>query len=65
MKGWNLGLLKDLKASDPIELAEYAVGNQLVEEPAFRWWVKDALRTRNRIFEGQVPVLEDHTQVWH
>jgi hypothetical protein len=41
--------LKDLKASNPIELAEYAVGNQLVEEPAFRWWVKDALRTRNRI----------------
>ena len=26
--------LKDLKASNPIELAEYAVGNQLVEEPA-------------------------------
>jgi len=41
--------LKDLKASNPIELAESAVGNKLVEEPAFRWWVKDALRTRNRI----------------
>jgi hypothetical protein len=41
--------LKDLKASNPIELAEYAVGNHLVEEPAFRWWVKDAPRTRNRI----------------
>jgi len=41
--------LKDLKASNPIELAEYAVGNQLVEESAFCWWVEDALRTRNRI----------------
>ena len=41
--------MKDLKASNPIELAEYAVGNHLVEEPAFRWWVKDAPRTRNRI----------------
>jgi len=59
-QGWQLAVqwkdgasdwiaLKDLKASNPIELAKYAVGNQLVEEPAFRWWVKDALRPRNRI----------------
>jgi hypothetical protein len=59
-QGWQLSVqwkdrtsdwiaLKDLKASYPIEVAEYAVGNQLVEKPAFRWWVKDALRTRNRI----------------
>jgi len=59
-QGWQLSVqwkdgtsdwiaLKDLKVSNPIELAKYAVGNQLVEEPAFRWWVKDALRTRNRI----------------
>jgi hypothetical protein len=36
---WKNGTLdwiapRDLKASIPIELAEYAVGNQLVEEPA-------------------------------
>jgi len=59
-QGWQLSVqwkdgtsdwiaLKDLKVSNPIELAKYAVGNQLVEEPAFCWWVKDALRTRNRI----------------
>jgi hypothetical protein len=59
-QGWQLSVqwkdgtsnwiaLNDLKASNPIELAKYAVGNQLVYEPAFRWWVKDALRTRNRI----------------
>jgi hypothetical protein len=29
--------LKDLKVSNPIELAEYAVANQIVEEPAFKW----------------------------
>jgi DNA-binding HxlR family transcriptional regulator len=31
--------LKDLKESNPVELAEYAVANKLVEEPAFTWWV--------------------------
>jgi hypothetical protein len=31
--------LKGLKASNPVEVAEYAVVNRLVEEPAFKWWV--------------------------
>ena len=41
--------LKDLKASNPIELAEYAVANNIEEEPAFKWWVKNTLRNRDRI----------------
>jgi hypothetical protein len=41
--------LKDLKASNPGEIAEYAVANRLVEEPAFKWWVPHVLRRRNRI----------------
>jgi Reverse transcriptase (RNA-dependent DNA polymerase) len=41
--------LKDLKQSNPIEVAEYAVTNKLVEEPAFAWWVREALRRRDRI----------------
>ena len=41
--------LKDLKASNPVELAEYAVANRLTEEPAFKWWVPETLRKRNRI----------------
>jgi hypothetical protein len=41
--------LKSLKASNPIELAEYAVANHLQEEPAFKWWVPHTLRQRNRI----------------
>jgi hypothetical protein len=36
--------LKDLKESNLIELAEYAVANQLVEELAFKWWVPHVLR---------------------
>jgi hypothetical protein len=39
--------LKDLKASNPVEVAEYAVANRLVEEPAFKWWVPHVLRRRN------------------
>ena len=27
----------DLKESNPVELAEYAVANKIVEEPAFKW----------------------------
>ena len=29
--------LKDLKESNPVELAEYAAGNRLYVEPAFKW----------------------------
>ena len=41
--------MNELKASNPIELAEYAVANRIVEEPAFAWWVSDVLKRRNRI----------------
>jgi hypothetical protein len=39
--------LKHVKDSTPIELAEYAVANRIQEEPAFKWWVSETLRTRN------------------
>ena len=41
--------LAELKESHPIEVAEYAVANRIQEEPAFKWWVADVLRKRNRI----------------
>jgi hypothetical protein len=41
--------LKDMKESYPLQLAEYAVLNRIAEEPAFKWWVKHALKKRNRI----------------
>jgi hypothetical protein len=40
--------LKDLKESNPIEVAQYAVDNKIESEPAFAWWVKDTLRQRDR-----------------
>jgi len=41
--------LKDLKDSNPVELAEYAVANLIVNELAFKWWVPLTLKKRNRV----------------
>ena len=51
---WKDGLVsweksKDLKDSNLIEVAEHAVADQLVDEPAFNWWVPFTLRKCNRI----------------
>jgi hypothetical protein len=59
-KGWKLLIqwkdgtstwerLANLKESNPVQVAEYAVANKLAEEPAFIWWIKDVLRRRDRI----------------
>jgi hypothetical protein len=59
-KGWKLLVkwkdgssdwlpLADLKESDPVQTAEYAVANQLENEPAFAWWVKETIKRRDRI----------------
>jgi hypothetical protein len=53
-KGWKLSVqgkdgpvswlqLKDLKESNPVEVAEYVVANKLVHMPAFVWWVPHTL----------------------
>ena len=58
-KGWSLLVewkdggsswipLKDLKESNPIEVAEYAIANKLVHEPAFAWWVPKFIKRRDR-----------------
>ena len=41
--------LKNLKQSNPVELAEYAVENEINDKPAFNWWVKEILRHINMI----------------
>ena len=41
--------LSDLKESNPIEVAEYAVAQNLQAEPAFNWWVSFVLKKRERI----------------
>jgi hypothetical protein len=42
-------LLKDLKESNPVDVAEYAVSRGIADEPAFRWWVPYTLKKRDRI----------------
>ena len=41
--------LKDIKDAYPVQIAEYAVANRIIDEPAFNWWAKSVLRKRNRI----------------
>jgi hypothetical protein len=41
--------LKDVKEANPIELAEYAVTNNIDKEPAFGWWVPYVFKKRDRI----------------
>jgi len=62
-KGWQICLrwkdgstsweaLKDLRNSHPVQVAEYAVVNKLVHEPAFAWWVPYTLKKRDRIIKA-------------
>jgi len=44
--------LKDLKESNPVEVAQYAVRNNLQDEPAFKWWVPYILRKTKRILKA-------------
>lgn len=62
-KGWKLCVswkdgttswepLCNLKESNPVQVAEYAVTNNIADAPAFAWWVKDVLRRRARIINA-------------
>ena len=45
-------MLKDLKESYPLEVAEYATANLLDKEPAFNWWVGFTLKRRARLIKA-------------
>jgi hypothetical protein len=62
-KGWEMCIkwkdgtttwerLADLKESNPIECAEYAVSREIESEPAFNWWVPYILKKQNRIISA-------------
>jgi hypothetical protein len=36
--------LKEIKETNPFEVANYAISIQIDDEPAFDWWVKDILK---------------------
>ena len=61
-KGWKLKVewkngsctwlpLADLKESMPIEVAEYALANNISHEPAFAWWINHTIKKRERIIK--------------
>ena len=47
----DLILLKDLKESNPVKVAEYAVSNKIAEEFSFAWWVQDMLCCRDQVIK--------------
>ena len=44
---WNQ--VKEIKEFFQLQLAEYAVLNQITDKPAFVWWIKKVLKKRDRI----------------
>ena len=59
-KGWSVRIkwkdgssdwlpLSQVKNSNPLQLAEYAVAQKIHKEPAFNWWATKVLRKRDRI----------------
>ena len=42
-------MLKDIEKFNPIELSEYAIDNNIKEDPAFNWWVGHVLCQRDHI----------------
>ena len=41
--------LKDIKDSNPIEVAEYCFKNKLMDEPAISWWAPHIISKRNQV----------------
>jgi hypothetical protein len=50
--------LADLKESNPVEVAEYAVAKNLLDAPAFVWWAPHVLKQHSRI-------ISDVTKRYH
>jgi hypothetical protein len=64
-KGWDVQVkwkdgstdwlpLSQVKESNPIEVAEYAVAQKINREPAFHWWVTKVLKKRDRLIHKVV-----------
>jgi uncharacterized protein (UPF0297 family) len=48
----SLERLADIKESNPVEVTEYAVGNDIQDKSAFAWWVPHVLKKRHRIISS-------------
>ena len=45
-------ILKDLKETYPLQVAEYAVAQGIEKEPTFNWWVPFVLKKRKQIIKS-------------
>ena len=43
--------LKEIKETNPVEVAEYAQDNNIIEEPTFAWWAPEVLKKRERLIK--------------
>ena len=43
--------MAEVKEAYPIQLAEYAVANNIADEPAFKWWIHKILKRKERIIK--------------
>lgn len=43
--------LRELKETNAVEVAQYAIDNRLEDEPAFDWWVRQVLKKRQRLIK--------------
>lgn len=43
--------LKELKETNGVQVAKYAVDNQIDDEPAFDWWVRGLLKKQKRLIK--------------
>ena len=41
--------MKDAKASNPVELAEFAISRKVHKEPAFAWWIPTVMKKKRII----------------
>ena len=53
--------LKDLKANYPIEVMEYAIKNDIQDEPAFAWWIPNVKKKTTAIISKVTTKYWDQT----
>ena len=53
--------LKDMKDSYPVQVMDYALANQINDEPAFTWWVTDVFKKRQWILSKVKAKYWQHT----
>lgn len=43
--------LKEIKETNAVDTAQYAIHNRINEEPAFEWWAKEVIKRRKRLIK--------------